>query len=393
MKVITVSREYGAGGGEAAKKLAEALGWDLLDRELLHRAAAVEHLPDAELERFDEQAGRLADRLRRHPPPEKYIHRPTAAARQVAARGNVVLIGRGVWQLLSEVPDVFHLRLVAPRDWRVARMAEREGWSREEALARCTEVDRTRAGFVRYFFGADATRPDQYDLVVNTGRVRIDDVVSTILQLFRDPEAGPDPPGAGPRLLTLSRELGAGDTGFAPTLASRLGMWAYDRELLEQQALRLGVSEEELEKIDEQPAGLFQRLLPGSLYHRYLDALKKLMKELAARGNVILVGRGGSRLLRDHPGAFHVRLIAAMDVRVRRVMEHRWLRGGPARQLAAETDSQRRRFFEHAFGVNWSDPLEYHIVVTSGRLGPSAVDLVSLLAARHWASAPRTPVS
>src|SRR5262249_62342466 len=116
------------------------LGWDLLDRELLHRAGAVEHLPDAELERFDEQAVRLADRLRRHPLHEKYIHGLTEAARQVAARGNVVLIGRGVWQLLSEVPDVFHIRLVAPRDWRVAPMAEPEGWSPDEPLAACPQT-------------------------------------------------------------------------------------------------------------------------------------------------------------------------------------------------------------------------------------------------------------
>src|SRR5437588_6096235 len=56
MSVITVSREYGAGGGEVARRLAEALGWELLDRELLHRAAAVEQVPDADLERLDEKA-------------------------------------------------------------------------------------------------------------------------------------------------------------------------------------------------------------------------------------------------------------------------------------------------------------------------------------------------
>src|SRR5436305_9088350 len=67
MNVITVSREYGAGGGEAARQLGEALGWEVLDRELLHRAAAIEHVPDAEIERLDEQAIRLLDRLSFHP--------------------------------------------------------------------------------------------------------------------------------------------------------------------------------------------------------------------------------------------------------------------------------------------------------------------------------------
>ena len=67
---------------------------------------------------------------------------------------------------------------------------------------------------------------------------------------------------------------------------------------------------------------IFQRFRPGSLYQRYFEALGQLMSELAARGNVLLVGRGGNRFLRDHPAAFHVRLVAPMEIRLRRVMEH-----------------------------------------------------------------------
>src|SRR5262249_7141731 len=196
----------------------------------------------------------------------------------------------------------------------------------------------------------DAARLDQYDLIVNTSRVRIDDVVSSIVQLFRDPEGGLESPGGGPRVLTLSRELGAGDTGFAPTLASRLGMCAHDRGLLERQALRLGVSEEELEKIDEQPPGLFQRLMPGSLYHRYLNVVGQLMKELAGRGNVILVGRGGSRLLADQPGAFHVRLIAAPEGRVRRGIGDPRRGGGGGRPVVDEARAPAHRLFLEALG-------------------------------------------
>ena len=114
MNVITVTREYGAGGYEVARRLAEALGWELLDRQLLHQAAAVEHLPDAELERLDEKAVDLADRFRLHPPHERYLHGLREAARQAADRGNVILVGRGTGQLLGNAPNVLHLRLVAP---------------------------------------------------------------------------------------------------------------------------------------------------------------------------------------------------------------------------------------------------------------------------------------
>src|SRR4051812_48968732 len=253
MNVITVTREYGAGGYDVARRLAEVLGWQLLDRELLHRAAAVEHLPDAELERLDEKAITLADRFRLHPPHQHYLHGLTEAARQAAAKGNVVIVGRGTGQLLADLPNVFHLRLVAPRGWRARRMAQREGWTPEHALARCTEEDRGRDRFTRYFFGEAAFQPARYHLVVNTGWVPLDDVVAVVAALVRGQAAG-EQAGAGPRVLTLARELGAGDTGFAPTLAARLGLKVYDRELLEQEAVRLGVSASGLEQIDEHPA-------------------------------------------------------------------------------------------------------------------------------------------
>jgi cytidylate kinase len=392
MNVITVSREYGAGGGEAARRLAELLGWELLDRELLHQAALVEHLPDADLERLDEKAVSLVDRLRLHPSHAHYLHGLTEATRVAAARGNVVLVGRGTRHLLQDEPAAFHLRLVAPREWRARRMATLEKLSLEQSLARCGEVDRTRHRFTRYFFGPESLQPAQYDLVANTSRLpptAVAQAVAEVIQAAGRPEQPPTAPAtATGRVLTLSRELGAGDTGFAPTLAARLGLRVYDRELLEQEAVRLGVSENELEKIEEHRAGLFQRWRSGPLPKRYLDVLTHLMKELAQKGNVLLVGRGGSLILKDYPGAFHIRLVAPADLRVRRVMEHRWVREAQARQLIADTDRQRRQFYQIFFAAEWGNPLDFHLTVNSGRLGPVAVDLIIFAAGRAGAGAP-----
>jgi cytidylate kinase len=384
MKVITVTREYGAGGGEVARQLAAALGWELLDRELLHQAAEIERVPDAALEQLDEKAVSMADRFRLHPPHQKYLHGITAAARQAAARGNVVLVGRGARHLLGEMPGAFHLRLVAPREWRAERMACLEGWSLDEARARCLDVERIRELFTRYFFGETATQPAHYDLVVNTGRVPPDDVASLVAAIVRADSTETVIAPSGRRVLTLSRELGAGDSNFAPALAERLELHVYDRELLEQEAVGLGLPEAELEKLDEQPASIFQRFRPGSIYQRYFEALERLLGELAQRGDVILVGRGGNCFLRGDPCAFHVRLIAPMAVRCRRIMEYRWVREAVAKKQIAESDAQRRRFHESYFGIDWSNPLEYHITVNSGRLGLMALDLVALAARRHW---------
>jgi cytidylate kinase len=387
MNIITITREYGAGGGEVARKLVEALGWELLDRELLHQAAEVEHVPDAELERLDEKALTMGDRFRLRPPHVKYLHGLKLAVSSAAERGNVILVGRGARHLLSERPGTLHLRLVAPKKWRAQRMSQLEGWSFDESMARCTEIDRIRGRFTRYFFGDKATQPAQYDLVCNTQHVPLDDVVAVVAAIVRGASVATPGNPTPRRVLTLSRELGTGEQGFPPTLGERLGMQVYDRELLEQEAVRLGVPESEMEKIDERGAGIFQRFHPGSIYQRYFEALGQLMRELAGRGNAILVGRGGNRILRDDPRAFHVRLVAPMPVRVRRVMEYRWVQEGSAKKLIADSDSRRSNFCESYLGVDWFSPLEYDVTVNSGRLGLTAIDAVAMAAERHWSHA------
>jgi cytidylate kinase len=140
-----------------------------------------------------------------------------------------------------------------------------------------------------------------------------------------------------------------------------------------------------VERIDEYPAGIFDRFRPGSIHRRYFEVLGQLISELAARGEVLIVGRGGSCFLRDHARGFHVRLVSSMPVRLRRVMEYRWLAEAAARKLIAESDDRRRRFRGDYFGVDWSDPLGYCMTVNTGRLGAKAVDLVALAAEQFWA--------
>jgi cytidylate kinase len=387
MNAITLTREYGAGGYEVARRLAETLGWELLDRELLHRAAAVEHLPDAELERLDEKAISLKDRFRLHPPHQHYIHGLTEAARAAAAKGNVVLVGRGTGQLLADAPNVFHLRLAAPREWRARRMACKEGWTLDAALARCTQEDYTRDRFTRYFFAEAAFEPERYHAIFNTQRVALEDIVACVADVILGTEAPRvvvpgSPPSRG--VLTLARELGTGERSFAAMLGERLRVRVYDRELLEQESVRLGIDAEVLKQVDEGPAGLLQRVLPNSLYKRYFKAMGTLMNELAERGGVLFVGRGGSRFLRQRPETFHVRLVAPMDFRVRRVMEHRWVREELARRLISESDGARRHFYHDYFGAGWADPVEYHLTVNGGPLGQAAVELAALAADMYW---------
>ena len=191
------------------------------------------------------------------------------------------------------MPDAFHLRLVR-RGPGARRMAGLEGWSAQQAQARCLEVDRTRELFIALTFSALPPCSPSSTIWWSTPAAC---PWTTWWPWFRPWRGGPAESGsqpAGRRVLTLSRQVGAGESQFAVTLGERLAINVYDRELLEQEAAGLGLSETEMEKIDEQPAGIFQRFHPGSIYQRYAEALAKIMHELAEGGDVLLVGRGGN---------------------------------------------------------------------------------------------------
>ena len=314
-----------------------------------------------------------------------------------------MLVGRGVRELIGDAPNALHLRLVAPRSWRAARMAFKEHWPEGEAEARITAVDKTRERFQHYFFGAAAAEPARFDFIVNTARVPLDDVVAATVNLANrrppTPEGesssprdkvsqAPESQTRGRRVVTLSRELGAWATEFAPRLARDLGLLVCDRQLVEEESRRLGVPEAQLRALDEHAVSVMQRLMPGSLYHQYVDAMGPVMREVAKRAPALIVGRGGNRLLRDDPAAFHVRLIATHDFRVRRVMLYHWMRESPARAMLDADDAVRTRFFQHCFGAHWADPLEYHLVLNTGRLGEASVGVAADLARRHWNALP-----
>lgn len=383
MNVITVSREYGAGGGETARQLGAALGWQVLDRELLDQAAAIEHVPDAEIERLDEQAIGLLDRLSFHPAHKRYMHGLTEAVQNAAAKGKVVLVGRGTRQILDDLPGAFHLRLVAPLDWRAERMERQEGWTLAEARTRCQEVDRTRRRFTAYFFGKNVEVPESYDLVANTQHLPLDEVVALVTAVVRNDWPKHIPEAMGRRVLTVSRELGAVDASFTGKLGERLDLEVFDRELLEREALQLGVAVSELEKVDDELATVRQRE-PGTLAQRYYDALGRMMHGLVGRSDVLLVGRGGSQFLREHLLALHVRLVASAEERLRHVQQERGVSEEEARKRIAGSDAARRNVYKAFFGTDWADPLQYHLTVNVGRLQERALDLVAMAATRYW---------
>jgi cytidylate kinase len=180
-------------------------------------------------------------------------------------------------------------------------------------------------------------------------------------------------------IITISRQLGAGETTIAPALAARLGWRVADQSLLNREAEITGMSLPHAAHWDEQDLTLLERLHhQGPEFAAFLQTSRRVMQELSAEGNVVIVGRGGSLLLRGLPETLHVRLIAEMSFRIKRVMAIRWMDEGAAREIIAKSDRNKAAYFRHIFQVDWADPRLYDLVIRTDTLGiERTVDLLA----------------
>jgi cytidylate kinase len=100
-----------------------------------------------------------------------YAKTITAIIQDLGRRDNIVILGRGSQMILRDLPHALHVLTLAPLEVRIPRYAEREGITPEEACKKVQELDRARLDFHRKFFKADANDPSLYDLVIDTSRL------------------------------------------------------------------------------------------------------------------------------------------------------------------------------------------------------------------------------
>jgi cytidylate kinase len=103
-----------------------------------------------------------------------YMETMTGIIRELAARGEVVILGRGSQMILADMPRALHVLCVAPRKLRANRLAERDEIGMEEAIRRAQESDRARCAFYKKFWRIEVEDPKLYDLTIDTSRLSYD---------------------------------------------------------------------------------------------------------------------------------------------------------------------------------------------------------------------------
>jgi cytidylate kinase len=215
MPVITVSGTVGSGALEIAQAAASEMHLEYVDHEIMVEAARQLGVRVADVESRDERKSSIGERLAAtlrtlmersaaagaadplsggglemvlargygealdlsgsgagQIDDERYIKTLTSVLKGVAARGDVVILGRGSQAILRDVPGVLHVYVDAPLEQRISTLMRRDSISRHDAERRIKQSDQSRESFYRHYFKLEPDSPRFYDLGINAGRIR-----------------------------------------------------------------------------------------------------------------------------------------------------------------------------------------------------------------------------
>ncbi|MGC9394920.1 MAG: AAA family ATPase [Anaerolineae bacterium] len=192
-------------------------------------------------------------------------------------------------------------------------------------------------------------------------------------------------------VITISRQYGSSGDAIAKRVCEALGYSYFDKNLMAQVASETSISESDVVDFSEDTykmRGFLDRLLgrrrsaadawtnsaaQGALPVEALDEARSvnLIKETIIgahrHDNVVIVGRGGQAILREHPGVLHVRIVAPLGARVLRVQSTENVSLDEATARVNRRDEAARAYLERFHDIDWDNPLLYNLIINTGK--------------------------
>lgn len=187
---ICISRQYGARGAEMGRLVAERLGFRFYSQELIHDVAEQAHVRTQLVESLDERVRDgisewMSGLIKRGVfEPSDYLRNLSKVVLTLARHGKGVIVGRGAHFLL-DAQTTLRVRVTAPLEVRVARIAGRDGLSDDAARTKILRIDGERVAFNKQHYGADIGDPAHYDLVVNAGTLGLEAAAASVGSAFQ----------------------------------------------------------------------------------------------------------------------------------------------------------------------------------------------------------------
>lgn len=191
---VTISREFGCSGYRIASQLAETLTvadepekvWAAYDKELINRLSQDTGLLVPLVETLTSQSrntlSNFIQTLFSDFPTQAVIYsKMVEVVEALAANGNVVLVGRGANRITRNIPNGFHVRLIADMDWKTANVAQAFNVNEKEAASMIEEKTKSQEAFYREFLHINASDAVYYDLVINNSRFSNEEAANLII--------------------------------------------------------------------------------------------------------------------------------------------------------------------------------------------------------------------
>lgn len=183
MAVIAISRQVAALGDEIAAAVAEKMGYSFINRQTIEKKIVDLGFPAEKLKKYDERKPGFFASLAKDR--DEYLDYLQTAILEAASERNCILIGRGSFIILEDLPNLVSVRFVAKDSVRRARLMKEFDWDEKQAVQRISESDNNRLGFHKSFFNLDHEDPEHFHLVVNTGLLGVDSAAQIIIELCR----------------------------------------------------------------------------------------------------------------------------------------------------------------------------------------------------------------
>ena len=182
-------------------------------------------------------------------------------------------------------------------------------------------------------------------------------------------------------VVTISRQLGSLGTQVARQTADLLGYRLVWRDLINESALRAGAPSTALAVIDD--LGLLGISLSKKEIRTFRNALLQVMEELYKENNIVIVGRAGQTILAEKKDVLHLRVIAPVDLRAKRIAERQHISMQNAVAQVEASDRNRRKFVKRFFKIDWDDPELYDLLISTAKFNVSESALLIVQALKR----------
>ena len=198
--IVTISNEYGSGALDVARRVADVLRYEYVDEQLPAVVAKRLRISPEAVAASEDASPTLGQRLltslelatpelaavsATEPFDESLLRAVRDAVREYAARGNVVIVGRGASAILRGWSGLFRVFLHAPRQWRIERVVESARVSPDVARSEVDRIDRARSTHMRQLYGVTFGDSANYDLSIDTSALSASGCADLIVAAVR----------------------------------------------------------------------------------------------------------------------------------------------------------------------------------------------------------------